>query len=332
MKRVFILLFFLVGIYFSKSTSQESYQFILYENFESIIPPSVPAGWTTIDENGDGRTWQTRKFGGNTTNPQCIRYSSNNIVAANDWFFSSEVQLDAGTQYTITFKYKVSQAAVHKMDIWIGNSPMPGGMTNKIFSNTSLNQTIMTEISTNFSTSASGMYYFGFHCYSDANNGLLNVDEIIISQPFSDLQLSFVLTKFLLNRGATPVYNLSDTLEGQILLNNIGTNVLFINKNFNVGHSYALETNISYIVIDPDGDTLDYILKAEPYPWPTENSFLEFFPGDVTGRIDDLQELFWFTKPGVYTVRALYQNYYQSNSNDAWLGKVYSIPVTFIMQ
>lgn len=332
MKKIFFTIIFLCGICYIYSEAQEAKQFILYEDFESIIPPALPAGWTLVDANGDGRTWQTKKFGGHSTSPQCFKYSSDAIIVANDWFFSPSVQLQFGIPYTLTFRYKVSKGAVHKMNAWIGNSPLPAGMTTQIFSNTSLTDTIITELSVGFTAPASGNYYLGFHCFSDANNGFINVDDVTIACSSTNLQLNFVFTKFLLNRGTTPSYNLTETLEGQVILENIGATTLVLNKSFNVGQVYAPETGIAYIVIDPDGDTLDYVLKAEPEPWPSESNFISLYPSTITGRYDDLQKMFWFTKTGTYTVRVLYKNKYQSQSSNAWLGKIISNPITFVME
>lgn len=333
MKRLFFTTIFVFGICYINSEAQESKQFMLYEDFESIIPPLIPAGWIVVDANGDGRTWQTRKFGGHSTSPQCFKYSSDAITVANDWFFSTSVQLQVGIPYTLTFRYKVSKGAVHKMNAWIGNSPSPAGMTTQIFSNPSLSDSLITEISTDFTPPVSGIYHLGFHCFSDADNGYLNVDDILLSKFMNDMTIKVRLTESYLNPGPTPAYLPTDTIECAAIIENTSGSSLFLNQRFVVGNIDDRKIEVSFIVMGPLGDTLTYIAKYGKIGKPDLEDFEPLMSNDKTGKIYDLQKGYIFSQPGTYTIRAKYHNYYKCpDGTDTWLGVLISLPETFIIQ
>ena len=173
---IFFMLFVMVSLVWASAE-----KFVLWESFEDITPPSWPLGWLTEDYNGDGFTWETKKYGGLGEHPQCVRYSAQ--VTADDWFYTPALTLNAGVTYTLSFRYKVSSTSVQKMNIWFGSTQASGSMTTQIYNNSAISDTIMTLVTATFTVPISSVYYIGFHCYSDPNLLRLFVDDILVSYP-----------------------------------------------------------------------------------------------------------------------------------------------------
>lgn len=85
-------------------------------------------GWTTIDRDGNGETWETYEDSG-TINwggvGYCARCYSNN---SDDWLISAPVHLDADTEYEISYAYYTSSyysSYPVYMDIYVSTSSNP---------------------------------------------------------------------------------------------------------------------------------------------------------------------------------------------------------------
>ncbi len=327
MSKVFILIFSLLILISSAQAIGE--RFLLWESFEDITPPSWPLGWLTEDYNGDGINWETKKYGGLGEHPQCVRYSAQ--ATADDWFYTSALTLNAGVAYTLSFRYKVSSTSTQKMNIWFGGTQASASMTTQIYDNSALTNTIMTLVTATFTVPISGVYYIGFHCYSDANLLRLFVDDILVSYPETDLQLKVVFDEGILNSGI-PTYNLSDTIESYTLLKNIGLADLNLNLRFTVGGITNNKAELSYICIDPTGDTLTFGLMVEESQLKSSD-FQALAPGATAGKHYNLQTPFTFSQLGTYTLVVRYQNYHKNpDGSDAWLGRIMSNPVNFVLE
>jgi hypothetical protein len=323
----------LIGIFSFIGGAQEAEQFLIYENFESITPPSWPLGWTFQDANGDLKVWETKKYGGLPVSPQCVRYSSDATNVANDWFFSHNINLDVGITYKLSFRYKVTPSSIHKMNIWLGNTPSSSGMTSQIFDNPSMTDTAMTEVTVDFIPPASGIYYVGFHCYSDAASYYVYVDDIIVSRPTTEIRLSVGFPDELTDLQSPPIFNFTDEIECIAIIENTGTSEILLNDRFTIGGAENLKSEISYIITDPLGIQMPFGLLIEEAPEPMPENFKAFSPGNRKCKIFDLQNPFSFSLTGTYTIRVLYKSYHKHPGGlDVWLGRILSSPVTFIIQ
>lgn len=306
-------------------------RFGLWESFEDIIPPSWPLGWLTENSNGDDKTWETKKYGGLGERPQCVRYTASALIAGDDWFFTPALTLNPGVTYTLSYRYKVSNTSTQKMNIWYGGAQTSSSMTTQIYDNNTLTDTIMTLISADFTVPISGVYYIGFHCYSGVNQLRLFVDDILVSYPETDLQLKVVFDEEILNSGI-PTYNLSDTIESITLLKNIGLTDLNLNQRLTVGGITNYKAELSYICIDPIGDTLTFGLMVEESQLKSSD-FQVLASGSTAGKHYNLQTPFTFSELGTYTLIVRYQNYHKNpGGSNAWLGKIMSNPVNFVLE
>lgn len=162
----------------------------LYENFEGVTPTAFPSGWAVVNSNGDAYTWLTQATGGNL-DPQCARYPYGS-VAANDWFFTCGVTLQAGKLYKVEFYYKGQSASyIEKMNVNFGTSQLVADTLPRIWDNAAITNITYSLGEATFNPPTTRTYYLGFHCYSAANQYYLYVDNIkIYALPTNDVGVS----------------------------------------------------------------------------------------------------------------------------------------------
>ena len=153
------------------------------EDFESLTEPEIPActssvtidtgsGWTSVSNPGSG-------FESGT-----LMYSGNNETA-NTYFVMAPVELEADTFYKISFRYgNNSTETSENIRLRFGTSPNPSTWTNTITEITGINSNEeQVYFSSPFTIGAnSGVYYFGIQAYSDADQGNIYIDDIIIDE------------------------------------------------------------------------------------------------------------------------------------------------------
>ncbi|MGH1516108.1 GEVED domain-containing protein [Chryseobacterium sp. JK1] len=152
-------------------------------DFENVTPPSLP-GCTENINAGSGNSWETSSapFGNNDFTTNVLRYSYNFSSAADTWFFTQGLNLTAGVQYTISYKYgNNSTTYTEKMKVAFGTSPTIAAMTGAIADYPSINDNTAHNESVTFTVPTSGVYYFGFNAYSDANQDNLYLDDISVN-------------------------------------------------------------------------------------------------------------------------------------------------------
>jgi len=151
-------------------------------DFESVTTPALPV--CTVNVNaGTGNNWGTVSAPGYGFTTKALQYSWNGSNAANTWFFTQGLNLTAGTQYTIAYKYgnDTSVTYTEKLKIAFGTSATVAGMTSPIADYPAINDATAHTASINFTVPTTGVYYFGFNAYSDADQNHLFVDDISIT-------------------------------------------------------------------------------------------------------------------------------------------------------
>ena len=332
MPRTLSVVLLAVVLFAAPGTAAE--RFLLWEDLEEMSPPVWPAGWTVSDANGDLTTWELRRYGGLDISPQCVRYSSHPTNPADDWFFTGPVTLDAAISYTLNFHYKVSSAAhPHKLAVWIGVLPTPAGMTTMLFNEPSITNTVLVQAAVGFLPPALATYYVGFHCYSDPGQRRLFVDDVMLSQPSTDLQALLVFERAISNPGVTPTFAVGESMAIVASVTNISGGTLRMNDRMAVGPWTSRLPEFSLIVVRPTGDTAEFILMFNKLGKPVAGDFRNYTAGELIPKTYDLQTAFYLDAPGTYAVSAYYRNYHKDPSGlDAWLGKVESPAVTFVVQ
>jgi PKD repeat protein len=139
-------------------------------------------GWQVEDVNNDGSSWGLRgqPYDGNYS----FMYLYNENASANDWLYSTCLDVTANTAYKMNFFYKVgnAQGTVYpeKFSVHYGNAQTATAMTNLIRDFGTVNNDAYEEAAVAFKPATSGTQYIGIKCYSDADQFYLAVDQITI--------------------------------------------------------------------------------------------------------------------------------------------------------
>ncbi|HRN92409.1 MAG TPA: GEVED domain-containing protein, partial [Ferruginibacter sp.] len=149
-------------------------------DFEAAEQPFP--GWTFLN-NGDGNNWALGATAQSGT--QALAYSYSSIADADVWAISPAATLKAGNTYTISFWYRVQSASFpEKLKVTVGNAATVAAQTQVLWNNngnTSLTNTTYAQGVINFVPATTGVYYFAFNCYSDADQWNLWLDNISIT-------------------------------------------------------------------------------------------------------------------------------------------------------
>lgn len=161
-------------------------------DFDTSDIPNLP--FCTTQENiGDGNKWITTSHSGNGFDSKVLKYEYHTTNAADAWFYTQGVTLEAGQTYEISYKYGVQASnSIEKMRVAYGTSPVAGQMSQELADHTAINNTDAAVEIITFTAATTDVYYFGFNVYSDANAFHLFLDNILVEEapscyPVSDL-------------------------------------------------------------------------------------------------------------------------------------------------
>lgn len=149
-------------------------------NFENADVPSLPN--CTVAESFENSTiWDTTIVNDYGFDSNVLRYYYNYDNAANTWFYTQAINLTAGTEYTISYKYgSNSDEYAEKMKVMYGTDATAEAMTEEIAVHEPFSNNVAVTNSVNFTPTTTGVYYFGFHAYSIPNQYFIYVDDITI--------------------------------------------------------------------------------------------------------------------------------------------------------
>lgn len=142
--------------------------------------PALITGWGVFDLNADAITWGLYSDSGNTV----AGISYNVSAAMNDWLISPPIILNAGTTYTVTYRYRAAGSSFpEKMKVVFGNAQNPTAMTQVIADHVNFTNTSYVTNSADFTPETKGTWYLGFHGYSAADMYNIYLDDIRILLP-----------------------------------------------------------------------------------------------------------------------------------------------------
>jgi hypothetical protein len=135
---------------------------------------------TILDGNNNSSTWQTYLNFQSHTGDYCLRILQ---AVSDDWYFTPGLELTGGTTYEVKFWYRNNATLTpnHQLEVKWGNSPSPAAQTNTIYNNGNLTgTTTWIQITcSSFTPATTGIYYIGWHDYSEFQPGhQLWIDDI----------------------------------------------------------------------------------------------------------------------------------------------------------
>jgi len=178
-------------------------QFPYTQNFDALIPGSsfyyppymmgydYPLGWSVVSPDNQVMSWSVIANTANQPNnaytaPNAMSMGFNNSIAMDEWLFTSPLTFTEGNRYDLGFFYKSANSgspAVEKMEVRVGTFRDPASMnTGQIFNNDNITNQTYTAGSGTFTPASTGIYYLGFHGYSDANQFRLFIDNVAIAE------------------------------------------------------------------------------------------------------------------------------------------------------
>jgi len=173
------------------------------EDFESVTVPGF-SECTTLENAGTGNNWQTAAnpgYGFGTT--KVMRYPWHTTSAANAWFYTAGLNLQAGTTYNISYRYGSAGALVftEKLKVHVGSEANSAAMSIVPLIDHPLVNNNVTPNTDNltFVPETSGVYFFGFNCYSNINQFYLYVDDISVSTPLATNQFDTISINYYPN-------------------------------------------------------------------------------------------------------------------------------------
>lgn len=156
------------------------------QDFESAVDIALP-NCTSQENVGGGNLWTVTTNGtayGFATKALTYTYNSSND--ANVWFFTQGINLTAGTAYKISYDYgSTGTTFPEKLKVAYGTSASASAMTNLLVDHGDVTNNPGINSLVEFTPTTTGVHYFGFNAYSDADQYYLFVDNIIV-----DVQLS----------------------------------------------------------------------------------------------------------------------------------------------
>ncbi len=154
------------------------------ENLEFAPDPYLPV--CTSKETFGSNTWYVNDVSQNYPffpNKTLTYGIGDRTIPADAWFYTRGIQLNVGISYRLTFNYGniTFNNSVEKMNVFYGAAASAGSMTNLIVNYPSISINDSASSVTDFTPVTSGVYFIGFHAYSDANQNALLVDNINVT-------------------------------------------------------------------------------------------------------------------------------------------------------
>src|SRR5690554_1286314 len=168
---------------FGFTTACEAFDLPYSQDFEGVTAPSLPS--CTSIETLNGNPWRTSSSAvtGMTGNKLNYPWHASGTGTANAWFYTPGLNLEAGKNYAISYKYgNNSTYYTESMRVAYGTSTSTSAMNEVLADHNAINTTTALENEVFFTVAEDGVYYFGFQSYSIADQNQLYVDDILIRE------------------------------------------------------------------------------------------------------------------------------------------------------
>ena len=230
------------------------------QDFETATAPALPE-CTTVVNAGNGNNWKTSTTPIGEFTGTYLEYEYSSSAPANSWFFTQGINLEAGTEYEITYAYGSRAAAAfpENLKIAFGDDNDPGAMTDVLAEHVGIlsggNKLTNTEV---FTVTDSGVYYFGFQAFSDTDQWFLYVDDIEIKEAMTtgiEDQVNTVFTYYPNPTRGEVTIAADKNISSVAVFNILGQQVLTANRpaNGNVNLSDLATGTYLFRVMFEDG-------------------------------------------------------------------------------
>lgn len=253
-----ILMIFCLSILVTMSYAQTINTFPYFTGFEGIegnLHTNYPEGWTSEDLNTNtsgNQTWEIIKNSANNLNARtdstAIHMLSNMSQVNNDWLYTPGIEMVEGKTYSLSFWYNTFDfgGTSEKLKIHIGNDAVSTAMSVDALWDNILTNTSYLQATIHYTPASGGVYYFGFHCYSDDFQYILLIDDITISESSStELENNTISEYSFYPNPCNSNLHLSIQNEGfqNVIINVFDSNGKILFSDLFNGNSYDLNTS-----------------------------------------------------------------------------------------
>ncbi len=143
------------------------------------------AGWTIVDANGDGKTWENKVLtDGNTV----ANVTYNSMLDTDDWLISPAITIDETSVYLLSM-LDAGSSYVESMGIYWGTEPTVEAMDNLIVDLPSMSHNDLKPEMALFQLDGDQTIYIGFHARSAADAFHIYIDDLSLA-PASGVDVS----------------------------------------------------------------------------------------------------------------------------------------------
>jgi len=171
------------------------------EDFTGLTATQLPDCSVVEDVDSSGNKWAVNTGTTAGFTPPILRYAFHRTIAANDWFFTKGLALEAGVNYRLRYRIGTGNYD-EKLKISIGNIPSSGSMNQTIVDYGAFRKTTPGIEDQFFTVPNNGNYHIGFYAYSDINKLNINIDDIRVEVAPTCLEPTAVTTSEVTARTA----------------------------------------------------------------------------------------------------------------------------------
>ncbi len=155
------------------------------ETFDNTSAPTLPMNYSVLDANNDGHGWANVASTYAKSPANVMQYTGSATQAADDWFFTTDLAMQASKTYQLMFSYRaLAGTAPQALEVKAGPAATPAGQSQLLFTNSAITNTTYALVGAGqvlrFTPPTSGIYFVGFHATSPASASSLFVDDIMI--------------------------------------------------------------------------------------------------------------------------------------------------------
>jgi len=150
-------------------------------DFESATTPAVPE-CTVAVAGSTGNNWQTTATPATGFTGKALSYAVADS-AADAWFFTKGIQLEAGAYYKVSYTYGNGGTGTESLTTSLATGPGAASVSGGAFSEHTAvtgGNVVNFVYGNPISVAQSGVYYLAFHATSAASQGSLFIDDIRI--------------------------------------------------------------------------------------------------------------------------------------------------------
>lgn len=188
-----ILLLLIAQITFAQDITTFPYT-TSFEEVEQGGLEVYPEGWTSEDLNENqftNQTWRSIKNSTTSENAHtgetAVHMMSHFSEDNNDWLYTPSIEMEAGEVYTLKFWYtaKILQGSVEKFKVHLAGENNAVAMLEnaELWINDNVNADEWKQGEINYIAEETGIFYFGFHYFSDELSFVFIIDDVEIDGP-----------------------------------------------------------------------------------------------------------------------------------------------------